>query len=366
MHPVRAQVMRVLGHLDSLLLLIVLTLLAIGVAVVASASGQSPGRISGHLVNIAIALMAMLVVANVPPHQLARIGPPLYVLAVAMLLAVALFGEVRNGSRRWLNLGFIAFQPSELLKFALPLAIAWFFQNGEGRLTWRHYGAAAALVVVPALLILRQPDLGTTLLILGSGAFLLFFAGLSWKIIAGLAALGGASMPLVWHLLHDYQRRRILTLLDPQSDPLGAGYHINQSTIAIGSGGIFGKGWAAGTQSQLDFIPERTTDFVFAVFSEEFGLVGTVLLVALYIALVVRGLAIAWGAPTLFGRLVAATLSMNLFVFVFVNIGMVSGLLPVVGVPLPFVSYGGTALVSMMLGVGILMSIATHRQINKS
>ncbi|OJZ17793.1 MAG: rod shape-determining protein RodA [Thiobacillus sp. 65-29] len=357
---------RRLSHLDPVLLLLVLVLLGISVAVVASASGQSAARISGHLMNIGLALGAMVVMANVPPHLLSRVGMPLYVTGVILLVAVALFGEVRNGSRRWLDLGVVAFQPSELLKLALPLMLAWYFQHNEAVLRVKHYLAAAGLLALPFLLILRQPDLGTAMMIGVSGVYLLFFAGLPWKFILGGGVLAGASLPLAWGFLHDYQQRRVLTLLDPSTDPLGAGYHIIQSTIAIGSGGLFGKGWAQGTQNQLDFIPERTTDFVFAVFGEEFGYVGMVLLVALHLALVARGLTIAARAPTLFGRLMAATLSLNLFTYVFVNIGMVSGILPVVGVPLPLMSYGGTALVTLLLGVGIVMSVATHRQLNKT
>jgi rod shape determining protein RodA len=260
----------------------------------------------------------------------------------------------------------MAFQPSELLKLALPLMLAWYYQRNEAVLRAKHYLVGAALIGVPFFLILRQPDLGTALMIGASGFYLLFFAGLPWKVIVGGGVLGAASLPLVWNFLHDYQQRRVLTLLDPAADPLGAGYHIIQSTIAIGSGGLFGKGWMQGTQNQLDFIPERTTDFVYAVFGEEFGLLGTVFLVALYLAVVARGFAIAARAPTLFGRLMAATLSLNLFTYAFVNLGMVSGILPVVGVPLPLMSYGGTALVTLLLGVGILMSVATHRQLNKT
>jgi rod shape determining protein RodA len=359
-------IVRRLSHLDPVLLLLVLLLLGISVAVVASASGQDPARISGHLINIGIALGAMVVMANVPPHLLLRVGMPLYVLSMVLLVGVALFGEVRNGSRRWLNLGFMAFQPSEMLKLALPLMLAWYFQRNEAVLRAKHHLAAAALLVLPVLLILRQPDLGTALMIGVSGFYLLFFAGLSWRIIVGGGVAVAASLPLVWEFLHDYQQRRVLTLLDPSSDPLGAGYHIIQSTIAIGSGGLFGKGWMRGTQSQLDFIPERTTDFVFAVFGEEFGYVGTVLLVALHLALVARGLVIAARAPTLFGRLMAATLALNFFTYVFVNMAMVSGILPVVGVPLPLMSYGGTALLTLLLGIGILMSVATHRQLNRT
>ena len=359
-------ILRRLGHLDGVLLILVLLLLGISLAVVASASGQSSARISGHLINMGLALGAMVVMANVPPHLLSKVGPPLFAAGVVMLIGVALFGEVRNGSRRWLNLGFMAFQPSELLKLALPLTLAWYFQRNEGVLRARHFLIGAVLLLVPFVLILRQPDLGTALMLGASGFYLLFFAGLPWKAIFGGGALGAASLPVVWSVLHDYQQRRVLTLLDPTSDPLGAGYHIIQSTIAIGSGGLFGKGWMHGTQSQLDFIPERTTDFVFAVFGEEFGYVGVIFLVFLYLAIVARGLVIAARAPTLFGRLMAATLSLNLFTYAFVNIGMVSGILPVVGVPLPLMSYGGTALITLLLGMGILMSVATHRQLNKS
>jgi len=340
----------------------VVLLLGVSLAVVTSASGQSPARISGHLVNIGLALAVMVVMANVPPHLLSKVGPPLYVAGVVLLIGVALFGEIRNGARRWLNLGF-AFQPSELLKLALPLMLAWYFQRNEAVLRAKHFLAGGALLVVPFLLILRQPDLGTAMMIGASGFYLLFFAGLPWKVILGGATLGAASLPVVWGLMHDYQQQRVLTLLDPSSDPLGAGYHIIQSTIAIGSGGLFGKGWMQGTQNQLDFIPERTTDFIYAVFGEEFGYFGAILLVGLYLAIVARGLVIAARAPTLFGRLMAATLSLNLFTYAFVNMGMVSGILPVVGVPLPLMSYGGTALITLLLGVGIVMSVATHRQL---
>jgi len=359
-------IVRRLKHLDGILLTLVLLLLGISLAVVASASGQSPARISGHLVNMGLALGLMIVMANVPPHLLSKVGPPLYAAGLVLLVGVALFGEVRNGSRRWMNLGIVAFQPSELLKLALPLMLAWYFQRNEGVLRARHFMVGGALLLVPFLLILRQPDLGTALMIGASGFYLLFFAGLPWKVILGGAALGAASLPVVWGLLHDYQQRRVLTLLDPTSDPLGDGYHIIQSTIAIGSGGLFGKGWMQGTQNQLDFIPERTTDFIYAVFGEEFGYLGVIILVGLYLAIVARGLVIAGRAPTLFGRLIAASLSLILFTYVFVNMGMVSGILPVVGVPLPLMSYGGTALITLLLGVGILMSVASHRQLNKT
>jgi rod shape determining protein RodA len=282
-------IMRRLSHLDGILLTLVLLLLGVSLAVVASAAGQSPARISGHLINIGLALGVMVVVANVPPHLLSKAGPLLYAAGVVLLIGGALFGEVRNGSRRWLNLGFMAFQPSELLKLGLPLMLAWYFQHNASVLRTKHYLTGAALLLLPFLLILRQPDLGTALMIGASGFYLLFFAGLPWKVIFGGAALGAVSLPVVWGLLHDYQQRRVLTLFDPAADPLGAGYHIIQSTIAIGSGGFFGKGWMDGTQSQLDFIPERTTDFVFAVFGEEFGYLGTILLIGLYLAIVAGG-----------------------------------------------------------------------------
>ncbi len=352
--------------MDGLLLALLLALLLLSTAVVFSASGQSTGRLVGHLSNIAVALTALVVIANIPPHILSKLGPPLYAVALVLLVGVALFGEIRNGSRRWLPLGFTSIQPSELMKIALPLMLAWYFQLHEATLKLRHFGIASLIIAVPFLLILRQPDLGTSMLIGASGFYVLFFAGLSWKIIAGLGVAGGLSLPLAWNLMHDYQRQRVMMLIDPSSDPLGAGYHIIQSTIAIGSGGAFGKGWLNGTQNQLDFIPERTTDFIFAVHGEEFGLLGAILLLLLYLAIAARGLKIAEHAPTLFARLMAGTISMNFFTYIFVNMGMVSGILPVVGVPLPLMSYGGTALLTLMIGFGMLMSMAKHRKLLKS
>lgn len=363
---IRFRLRQIRKHIDGILLAQVIILLMVSTAVVYSASGESADRLVGHFTNILVGLTVLVVVANVPPHLLAKLGPPLYGLGVVLLIGVALFGEVRNGSRRWLNIGAGAIQPSELLKIALPLMLAWYFQRREGILQLKDFLVAALLVAVPLLLILRQPDLGTAMLIAASGFYLLFFAGLPWKIIVGLTAAGGAFLPVAWNLMHDYQRQRILTLFDPASDPLGAGYHIIQSTIAIGSGGVMGKGWMEGTQSRLDFIPERTTDFVFAVFGEEFGLLGAILLVLLYFGIVVRGLLIASRGATLFARLMAGAISLNFFTYVFVNMGMVSGILPVVGVPLPLMSYGGTAMVTLMIGFGILMSVATHRKLLKT
>jgi rod shape determining protein RodA len=270
---------------------------------------------------------------------------------------------VVNGARRWLHIGVTRFQPSEMMKLALPLMLAWYFHKNESTLRVRDYFIAGILLLVPFGLILRQPDLGTAALVGAAGFFVIFFAGMSWKVIGGIVGAGAAALPLLWGFMHDYQRRRILTLLDPSTDPLGAGYHIIQSTIAVGSGGLAGKGWLNGTQAHLEFIPERHTDFIFAVFSEEFGLIGNITLLVLYTLLIARGLMIATNAATLFGRLLAASIALQFFVYAFVNMGMVSGILPVVGVPLPFLSYGGTALLTLFIGAGILMSIQRHRKL---
>jgi rod shape determining protein RodA len=305
----------------------------------------------------------MWVVANVPPQTIARVAVPLYVLGIVLLVGVALFGVVVNGSRRWLSLGFTRIQPSELMKIALPLMLAWYFQKFEGRIGWKDFVVATALIAIPAWLVKRQPDLGTALLLVASGCYVLYLAGLSWKVIVGLTAAAGAAAPLLWNLLHDYQRRRILTFIDPTQDPLGAGYHSSQASIAIGSGGVVGKGWLNGTQTHLDFLPERHTDFIFAVYGEEFGLIGNIVLIVLYLLLIGRGMMIAANASTLFGRLMAGAVTLMFFTYAFVNMGMVSGVLPVVGVPLPFVSYGGTALLSLFVGIGILMSVQAHRKL---
>jgi rod shape determining protein RodA len=276
---------------------------------------------------------------------------------------VALFGDVAKGARRWLNLGFMRIQPAELMKIAMPLMLAWYFQKREGVLRWRDWCIATLLLIAPVALIARQPDLGTAVLVCAAGFYVIFFAGLSWKVIFGLLGLAAAAAPFAWNMLHDYQRQRILMLLDPEKDPLGKGFHIIQSTIAIGSGGVFGKGWRQGTQTQLEFVPERHTDFIFAVWSEEFGLLGNVALLIIYALLIGRGLQIALRAPTLFARLMAGAVTLIFFTYAFVNMGMVAGILPVVGVPLPFLSYGGTALVTLCLGIGILMSIEKNRML---
>ena len=350
-------------RIDSVLFATAMAIVGVGLVTLYSAADQSMARLSGQLANLAVALLLMWLVANVPPQTLARAAVPLYVLAVVLLVGVALFGVVVNGSRRWLNLGFMRFQPSELMKVAMPLMLAWYFQKFEGRIGWKDFVLAAILIAIPTYLIKRQPDLGTSLLIAASGFYVLFLAGLSWKIIIGLGALGAGLAPLLWPHLHDYQRERILTFIDPTRDPLGAGYHSTQASIAIGSGGVTGKGWLNGTQTHLDFLPERHTDFIFAVFGEEFGLVGNALLLLLYLLLIGRGMMITAGASTLFGRLLAGAITLMFFTYAFVNMGMVSGVLPVVGVPLPLVSYGGTALVSLFIGLGILMSVQAHRKL---
>ena len=337
--------------------------MAVGLVVLYSASNASTARVSAQLMNMLVALATMWVFASIPPQHLRRLAPPLYVLGVLLLVAVAAAGDVAHGARRWLDLRITCIQPSELMKIAVPLAMAWYFDRHEAALRLSNYFVAALMLLVPVALILRQPDLGTALLISASGFFVLFLAGLSWRVIAGLAAAALASLPLAWSLLHDYQRQRLLTLLDPSQDPLGAGYHTIQSTIAVGSGGLLGKGWLNGTQTHLDFIPERTTDFIFAVFAEEFGLFGSYVLLLLFLFLIARGLVVTASAPTLFARLLAGSITLSFFTYAFVNMGMVSGILPVVGVPLPLISYGGTSLVSICLGMGILMSVATHKKL---
>lgn len=354
------------AHIDAPLLGAILLLMALGLIVIFSSSNQSLTRVTSQMINMLVALGVMYVFANIPPHYLMRIALPLYVLGVLLLVGVALSGEIVNGARRWLNVGVTRIQPSELMKIAVPLMLAWYFDRYEATLKLRNYIIAVILLVVPVGLIVRQPDLGTALLISAAGCYVLFLAGLSWRIIAGLAIAAGASLPLLWSVLHDYQRQRILTLFDPAQDPLGAGYHTIQSTIAVGSGGIIGKGWLQGTQTHLDFIPERTTDFIFAVYSEEFGLIGNTVLLFLILLVIARGVVITANAPTLFTRLFGGAITLTFFTYAFVNMGMVSGILPVVGVPLPLISYGGTSLVTICLGLGILMSIQTHKKLVQS
>ncbi|NTV11394.1 MAG: rod shape-determining protein RodA, partial [Zoogloea sp.] len=343
LHP-RYWLQAILAPMDGMLFAITGGLLAFAFIVMASAS---PDRIVSQLLNMGIAFLVMWIAATIPPQRMMSVAVPLYVLGVLLLVAVALFGDVSKGARRWLNIGVGRIQPSEIMKIAMPLMLAWYFQTREGMIRAKDFIVAAALLVVPVALIAKQPDLGTAILVLAAGFYVIFFAGLSWRLIppvaiagmigvAGIVAFGDriCEPDVAWPGMHDYQKHRICTLLDPTSDPLGKGFHIIQSTIAIGSGGVLGKGWGNGTQTHLEFIPERHTDFIFAVLSEEFGLIGAVFLLVLYSLLIVRGLAIAASAPTLFSRLLAGALTLIFFTYAFVNMGMVSGILPVVGVPL--------------------------------
>ena len=350
-------------HIDSFLLACLLFAMVVGLLVLYSASGQSFARVNAQLINIMVAFTVLWLVSNIPPQHLERIAVPIYILGVLLLIAVALFGDISHGARRWLNWGVTKIQPSEIMRIAAPMMLAWYFAKREARPRIADFVIAAALLLVPVALIAKQPDLGTALLVTSSGFYVIFLAGLSWKFLLGGAVALGAMMPIFWSMLHDYQRRRIEILIDPTQDPLGAGYHTIQATIALGSGGATGKGWLNGTQSQLDFLPERTTDFIFAVFGEEFGLVGCLLLLVLFILIIGRGLVIAAQAKSTFSRLLAGSITLNFFTYAFVNIGMVSGILPVVGVPLPLISYGGTSMLSLLLGFGVLMSIQTHKKL---
>ncbi len=351
-------------HIDLPLLIGLLLLFGFGILVLYSAASGDIARVERQLLRIGIALVAMVVIAQLPPWRLRRWSPWLYTAAVLMLIAVLLFGHTGKGAQRWLDLGFMRFQPAELAKTAVPMMIAWFFSEHPLPPTLKRLAVASALIVAPVLLIAKQPDLGTSLLVASAGLFVLFLAGTGWKLIIGLIGLLGAATPVAWmFFMRDYQKQRVITFLNPEHDPLGAGYHIIQSKIAIGSGGVWGKGWTNGTQSHLEFLPERTTDFIFAVIGEELGLAGIIVLLLLFLFVILRGLYIASQAQDSYSRLLAGALSLVLFVYLFVNTGMVTGLLPVVGVPLPFISYGGTSLVTLTAGFGILMSIHTHRKL---
>jgi rod shape determining protein RodA len=352
-----------LKHIDSFLMVCLFFTLMVGLFVLYSASGQSVARIYGQGINIVVALSFMWIAANIAPNQLERIALPLYILGVLLLVAVALFGSISHGAQRWLNLGFTKIQPSEIMRIAMPMMLAWYFSKQEGKPKMADFAIGGLLLLVPVALIMKQPDLGTALLITASGFYVLFLAGLSWKLLLSSGVIFAASTPILWSMLHDYQRKRIEILLDPTQDPLGAGYHTIQAIIAIGSGGAAGKGWLNGTQAQLDFLPERTTDFIFAVFGEEFGLLGNLLLLVLFTLIIMRGLVIASQAQSTFARLLAGSITLTFFTYAFVNMGMVSGILPVVGVPLPLISYGGTSMVTLCLSLGILMSIHTHKKL---
>ncbi|UDG83371.1 rod shape-determining protein RodA [Candidatus Vallotia lariciata] len=360
---------------DKPFMVIVFLLLCLGLLALCSASINAPGRLEDQVRNIFLTLVLMWIISNIPPQTLIRFAVPAYSFGVALLIAVSLFGLTRKGAKRWLNVG-VVIQPSEILKIAMPLMLAWYYQKRESVIQWYDYLIGLIILAVPVWLIAKQPDLGTAILVLSTGLFVIYFAGLSFKLIVPLIlalVIGVASLiatkeqicqPNVqWVLLHDYQKQRVCALLDPSLDPLGKGFHAIQAVIAIGSGGAFGKGWLKGTQSHLEFIPEKHTDFIFAVFSEEFGLAGVLMLLFLYLLLVARGLYIGANGPTLFSRLLVGALALSFFMYAFVNISMVSGILPVVGVPLPFISYGGTALITLGIAAGIIMSVARQKRL---
>jgi rod shape determining protein RodA len=361
--PLWPRIKQYLTVFDPVLSSILLCLVIFALITQYSAAFDFEGRFVDHSRNLMISFTIMWATANLKPQFLMRTALPIYLLGVILLIAVELFGDISKGAQRWLNLGFVRIQPSEIMKIAMPLMLAWFFQQKENVSGWREFSIASVILLIPSVLILKQPDLGTALLVIGSGFFVIFFAGLSWKVLAWLTGLFLVSLPVFWTMMHDYQRQRVLTLIDPTQDPLGKGFHIIQSTVAVGSGGFTGKGFLQGTQTHLEFIPERTTDFIFAVLAEEFGLLGCLVLLTLYTCLIVRGLVIASNAPTLFSRLLAGAMSLIFFTYAFVNIGMVCGILPVVGVPLPMMSYGGTAMVTLGMGAGILMSIQNTKKL---
>ncbi len=350
-------------HLDPWLLGTLIALVSFGLVVLYSASGMSQGTTMAQAVRMGVALAGALVMAQFSPSVLYRWTPFAYGAGLLMLIAVEVMGDIGMGAQRWLELGPLRFQPSELMKIAMPMMLAAYLHRRPLPPSWKDLVVCGVLVAVPVALIARQPDLGTSLLVACAAVFVILLAGLSWKFILTLAALAGSAMPVLWINMHDYQRQRVLTFLDPESDPLGAGWNIIQSKTAIGSGGIEGKGWGLGTQSQLEFLPERHTDFIGAVLGEEFGLIGMTTILVLYLLLVARGLVMANQAQDTYGRLLAGSIVLTFFIYVFVNVGMVSGILPVVGVPLPLISYGGTSSVTLMAGFGILMSIHTHRRL---
>jgi rod shape determining protein RodA len=369
---------RMFAGFDRPLGLIVFLLLCVGIVTLYSASLDMPGRVEDQLRNIMLTFGLMWILANIPPPTLMRFAVPLYTFGVALLIAVAAFGLTRKGAKRWLNVG-VVIQPSEIMKIAMPLMLAWYYQRREGQIRWWDYIVGFLILAVPVGLIAKQPDLGTAVLVFAAGFFVIYFAGLSFRLLVPVVVAGVVVVACVavfqdricqpdvnWPLMHDYQKHRICTLLDPTSDPLGKGFHTIQAVIAIGSGGTLGKGWLQGTQAHLEFIPEKHTDFIFAVFSEEFGLAGGLFLLFLYMALIARGLYIAANGATLFGRLLAGSLTLAFFTYAFVNIGMVSGILPVVGVPLPFMSYGGTALTTLGVAVGLIMSVARQKRLMQS
>jgi len=353
-------------HIDVILLLLLIALSSIGILVLMSADHENIGLLQRQATRLGIAFFAMLVIAQIPPHVLKIFAPWLFLLGTLLLLGVLFMGDMGKGAQRWLDLGFFRFQPSELLKLATPMMVAWYLAERRLPVKTKHIVIATIFIAIPTALIAKQPDLGTAILIACSGIAVLFLAGISWWLILGVASAGAALTPVLWSFMKAYQKQRVLTFLNPEDDPLGAGYHIIQSKIAIGSGGLYGKGWMHGSQARLEFLPESSTDFIFAVFSEEFGLIGCIALLTLYLLIFIRSLYIATQAQDTFSRLLAGSLAFTFFTYLFVNVGMVTGILPVVGVPLPLVSYGGTSMVTLLIGFGILMSIHTHRKLLSS
>ncbi len=350
-------------HLDPWLLLGLIIISSLGAMVLYSASGASQTMFRSRIIQITLGFVVMIVMAQFPPRFYQRSAPLLYLAGIVLLVLVDLIGTTSKGAQRWLDLGLFRFQPSEIVKLAVPLMVAQYLGNKNQPINFKETFIALGLILFPTLLVAIQPDLGTSILVSASGIFVVFLAGMSWwLILSAVVALSGF-IPIMWlYLMHDYQRTRVLTLLDPEKDPLGAGYHILQSKIAIGSGGVWGKGFMDGTQSQLDFLPEPHTDFIFAVLSEEHGMIGVMILMALYFFLIIRGLIIGVNVQSAFGRILTGAITLIFFVYIFVNIGMVSGILPVVGVPLPLISYGGTSFISLMAGFGLIMSIHTHKR----
>lgn len=350
-------------HIDILLLSALLLLASAGLFILYSASNQSPRTIEYQIGHLIFAFIIMLLIAQIPPITLQRSAPYIYGFALTLLITVLIIGHIGKGAQRWLNLGFMRFQPAELMKLAIPLILAHLYHKATLPITMRSVLIALPIILIPAILTAKQPDLGTAILLVIAGASILFLAGLSYQFITCTFIFVASIIPFAWYLLHDYQRQRVLTFLNPERDPLGTGYHIIQSKIAIGSGGLFGKGWLNGTQSNLHFLPEHTTDFIFAVCGEEFGFMGSVILIMLFMLVVIRGMSITINAQDTFSRLLAGSITFTFFVSFFINIGMVTGALPVVGIPLPLVSYGGSSMMTMMASFGMLMSIQTHRKL---
>lgn len=349
-------------HIDFPLLFGILVLCAVGLVVIYSAGGQDINLVYRQAVKLLIALVGMVIIAQLPPAEIARWSLWIYLFGIILLILVIFYGDVGKGAQRWLDLKIFRFQPSELMKLSVPMMVAFYLADKTLPPRFLRVLTVCAMIIIPVLLIAKQPDLGTAMLVATAGFSVLFIAGISWRLLTIMGGLAAAGAPILWYFMHDYQKRRVLTFLNPENDPLGAGYHIIQSKIAIGSGGFYGKGWLNGTQSHLEFLPERSTDFIFAVFCEEFGMLGVLFLLCIYLFIISRGLYIAINAQHTFGRLLASGLTLTFFVYIFVNMGMVTGQLPVVGVPLPLVSHGGTSMVTLMIGFGIIMAIHTHRR----